>query len=288
MKEYHKIQTVYERDPATKHRTLIDGQFACSAFRFLQDNDWEFTEKIDGTNIRVHCDGSKVRFGGRTSNAQIPTFLYDKLQEMFGDNGALRQLGDDVTLYGEGYGAKIQKGGDYIPDGVDFILFDVRIGDWWLSRNDAYDVADKLGVRPVPHLGHGTLSRAVHMAKAGFQSEIGTALAEGLVMRPGAELFERNGKRVIAKIKCKDFAGTRCGEPMTNQCEHGQLARVCIACELLSENKRLREAARFAESLYCAHCEASFGRRECVSKKSRHAKYLALTEPTSWGADYRE
>ena len=206
MKEYHKIQTVFDRDPATKHRTLIDGSFAKSSFRFLQDNDWEWTEKIDGTNIRVGCDGSKVRFGGRTDNAQIPTFLYDKLQEMFSDNGALRQLGDDVTLYGEGYGAKIQKGGgNYIHDGVDFILFDVKIGDWWLARDDVYDVGDKLGVQCVPIIGHGPLRAAIEVAKNGASSKIGSATSEGLVMRPGAELFERDGSRVIAKIKSKDF-----------------------------------------------------------------------------------
>lgn len=34
-----------------------------------------------------------------------------------------------VTIFGEGYGVKIQKGGNYIPDDVNFILFDVRFGN---------------------------------------------------------------------------------------------------------------------------------------------------------------
>lgn len=206
MKEYHKIQTVFQRDPATKHRTLLDGSFARNSFHFLQHNNWEWTEKIDGTNIRVHCDGNKMRFGGRTDNAQIPTLLYDRLQEIFGDNGALRRLGDDVTLYGEGYGAKIQKGGgNYIPNGVDFILFDVKIGDWWLERENVHDVGEQLGVDCVPIVDHGTISDAIDLARLGFASQIGTGQAEGLVLRPGAELFERDGSRVITKIKHKDF-----------------------------------------------------------------------------------
>lgn len=34
-----------------------------------------------------------------------------------------------VTVFGEGYGVKIQKGGNYISDDVNFILFDVRFGN---------------------------------------------------------------------------------------------------------------------------------------------------------------
>lgn len=29
-------------------------------------------------------------------------------------------------------------------------------------------------------------------------------------------------------------------KPMTNQCEHGSLARQCLICELQAENKRLQ------------------------------------------------
>ena len=83
MKPYHKIKTVFKRDPATKFRTLLWNQYACPKFALLRNCEWLFTEKIDGTNIRVHWDGTKVRFGGRTINAQIPTFLLDVLMNMW-------------------------------------------------------------------------------------------------------------------------------------------------------------------------------------------------------------
>jgi len=58
MKEFHKIQTIYKRDPATKHRTLVEGDFSLPEFGFLQNNAWVFTEKVDGTNnVRVIFDG---------------------------------------------------------------------------------------------------------------------------------------------------------------------------------------------------------------------------------------
>ncbi len=53
MKEHHKIQTVYKRDPATKHKTLIADDFSLPEFEFLRNNEWIFTEKVDGTNVRV-------------------------------------------------------------------------------------------------------------------------------------------------------------------------------------------------------------------------------------------
>lgn len=48
MKEYHKIETLFERDETTKK--LILNKFRDSTVEFLKDNIWQFTEKVDGTN----------------------------------------------------------------------------------------------------------------------------------------------------------------------------------------------------------------------------------------------
>jgi hypothetical protein len=110
-----------------------------------------------------------------------------------------------LCLYGEGYGAKIQKiGGLYRPD-QDFVLFDVRIGEWWLQRADVEDIAQKLELDIVPIIGEGTLHDAVAVAKEGFNSTWGNFQAEGIVARPKVELKTRNGQRIITKIKCCDF-----------------------------------------------------------------------------------
>ena len=81
--KYHKIQTVYYRDPATNNKTLLEGQWSMPEFEYLKDNQWVWTEKIDGTNIRIKCIDDKVEFGGRTDNAQIPSFLMDYLTNAF-------------------------------------------------------------------------------------------------------------------------------------------------------------------------------------------------------------
>ncbi len=208
MKTYHKIQTVFKRDPETKFKTLLEGDFSLPEFEYLKKNEWIFTEKVDGTNIRVMQNEGKITFGGKTDRAQIPAKLVERLNEtflplakMFTDifNGA------DVCLYGEGYGAKIQKGGEnYRPD-QDFVLFDVKIGEWWLQRKDVEDVANKLVIDIVPIIGKGTLADMVNMAKEGIISTWGDFKAEGIVARPATELVTRNGSRLIAKIKSRDF-----------------------------------------------------------------------------------
>ena len=211
MSKYHKIQSVFKRDPENNYKTFLEGEYSLPEFYYLAHNGWVFTEKIDGANIRVYWDGTDVRFEGRTDKAQIPTFLLEQLTEMFPPevfstftNGSPGVT--SVVLYGEGYGAKIQKGGgNYISDGVSFVLFDVRIGDWWLERSAVNEVAETLGIKSVPTVGFGTLIDMVQYVREGFDSIWGPFEAEGLVARPTIELSARNGKRIITKLKCKDF-----------------------------------------------------------------------------------
>jgi hypothetical protein len=206
MKEYHKIVTVWERDPATNFKTLIEGKWAEPEFEYLKDCPWVCTEKVDGTNIRVMWDGEKVSFGGKTDAAQLYVPLFEKLQGYFYAGAMARIFDGPVCLYGEGYGAKIQKGGgNYISESVDFTLFDVLVGDNWLERDNVVDIANRLEVTVVPILRTCPLLEAIEMTRKGFQSSWGDFRAEGLVMRPQVELRSRRGSRVITKIKCTDF-----------------------------------------------------------------------------------
>ena len=102
--------------------------------------------------------------------------------------------------------ARIQKGGgNYKPDGVDFVLFDVLVAGWWLKREDVEKIAKSLNVDVVPIAGEGTLEYGVERVRNGLSSALGDFLAEGLVMKPLIELKTRAGNRIITKIKHKDF-----------------------------------------------------------------------------------
>lgn len=211
MKQYQKIQTVYFRDPENNHKTVLEGTWAKPEFELLKNIDWICTEKIHGANIRIMWDGENVRFEGKADNSQIPTILITILQDTFTNEKMKERFPDsnNVCLYGEGYGKKIEKGGNYLPDRADFILFDVKVDRWWLNRDANEDIATKLDIGVVPIMGIWTLEEAVNFVKKGFKSTIADNkeyIAEGLIMKPAIELVNRKGERVISKIKYKDFA----------------------------------------------------------------------------------
>lgn len=208
MKEYHKIETLFERDEKTKK--LIEGKFRNETIEYLKDNIWQFSEKIDGTNIRIHWDGHKVEFGGRTDKAIIPPHLLVRLEELFGgevnEQMFEQKFGElEVTLYGEGYGHKIQTNG-YIDD-VDFILFDVLIGDNWQPRESVEEIANYFNIDVAPIMYEGTLLQGVDYVLNNRKSMVAKngADIEGVVGRPKIELKTRTGQRVIVKIKYRDF-----------------------------------------------------------------------------------
>ena len=203
MNEYHKIQTVFKRDG----KRLIDGQWTLPEFEYLAGNQWTYTEKVDGTNIRIILRDGAVTFGGRTDAAQIPATLVARLNEKFLPLAETMKamFPGDACLYGEGYGPKIQKVGGNYRDNQDFVMFDIRVGDFWLRREDVESVALWLGIDVVPVIGEGTLHNAISWARDGIKSTWGDFQAEGIVARPKTELRMRNGDRVITKIKCCDF-----------------------------------------------------------------------------------
>lgn len=209
--KYHKIQTLFKRD---EKNIIIPNQFTLPEFLLLRGIEWVWTEKVDGTNIRITLDESldsqnTFEFGGRTDNAQMPTRLLKILMEKFDSSMVDKvrsKVQSKITFFGEGYGAKIQKGGgNYIPGGNDFVLFDANIDGWTLKRDSLEELGKSLEIAVVPIVGKGTLDEAIEFVKGKPLSKWGDFAAEGIVCRPAVELFQRNGKRIITKIKCKDF-----------------------------------------------------------------------------------
>lgn len=215
MGQYNKIQTAFKRGDGN---TIIPTEITTPELEATKNLLFEGTEKIDGTNMRVEIDWRSyddwtITIHGKTDNANIPKTLEKRMHEIF-DNLKVNEVFDysepiHITIYGEGYGAGIQKGGGcYISKGVDFILFDVRIGDWWLLRNGIEDIAQKIGVKIVPIIGYFTIKDACKLVKHGFKSTIAedkNLIAEGLVLKAPCGIRTRSGERIMTKIKYKDF-----------------------------------------------------------------------------------
>lgn len=217
MLEYPKIETLYDRDKKTFKVYPTKLRWA----EFDNIKRWQITEKVDGTNIRVSlkADGT-INFGGRTDNAQMPGHLLNYLQATFTTDKLLTAFslteGDEVVLFGEGYGEKIQKGGGKYRQGVSFRLFDVVVGKWWLEPESIADIATKLGVRAVPSLGEiDFLPKSIEelraiIGHAGYstaaQEDGGVGCeAEGIIARTSPLLFTRQGARLMWKLKLRDF-----------------------------------------------------------------------------------
>ena len=171
-----------------------------------------------------------VTIKGKTDNAQIPPMLKKYMEDNYPADKVLDALGlkefipvkewvehkwNDVidipkyTIYGEGYGAKIQKaGGNYIKNGVSFAGFDVKVNDVYLLTDNRDDIINKLGAPIAPFIGYFTIDEAIEYVRKGFKSKIAENkdfIAEGLVLRTELGLKNRRGERLIVKIKYEDF-----------------------------------------------------------------------------------
>jgi len=211
MEKYHKIKTVHLRDEKTHKLTNL---FREESVEYLKDNEWSFTEKVDGTNMRILWDGHSFTLAGRSDNAQIPKQLHQNLIDFF-VNDEMEQMFEqkfnetNVMLFVEGYGAKIQSGGDYSPT-QEFILFDVKINDMYLKREDVISLADSLGLKSVPVIkGISTIEDAVNFVKSNPTSLLGNKRMEGVVGVPCIRLLDAQGERIIVKVKCKDYETQR-------------------------------------------------------------------------------
>jgi len=203
MRKYPKIKNVFKREE--NGRSFIK-KFTCPEFEYLKNNDWFGTEKVDGTNIRLIWDGEKSYIRGKQDESQIPVFLYEKLMQIKDtiDFSAAFES-NDVVLYGEGFGHRINKGYSDLGKYTDFVLFDVQINGTFLPFKAVQHIAQELKLRCVPMVFTGTLLQAIKFAETGFKSNFGKEEAEGIVVKPVNEFLARNNDRIIVKLKTKDL-----------------------------------------------------------------------------------
>lgn len=212
---YPKINGIWKRDERGK---VIVGDFSTPELHHLRFSKWSWTEKIDGTNIRLHWEPGLTRtlIGGKSDNADVPAPLHEYLTMTQPDLIAWEENFDGpVTVYGEGFGAGIQGGGKYSPE-PRFIVFDVFVhddetpyGGWWLSQDSVEDVAAKLGYPVVKYFGTTydleQAEKIVRGDEEGFVSAFDGVEPEGIVGRPTVPLFDKRGHRIMVKIKRKDY-----------------------------------------------------------------------------------
>lgn len=203
--KYPKIDTIWKRDKENNFE-IMEGEFSKPEFEAIRQ--WDITEKIDGTNIRIIYSDGHVQFAGRTDKAEIPAHLIEYLMSTFKPS-VLKPVfgGADVTLFGEGYGPKIQKGGGLYRKDAGFILFDVVIDKWWLMREKVESIALDLDIPCVELIGTMSYTDAikyVQSSPASIEADQ-IKIMEGIVARSNPLMLFRNGNPVMWKLKDRDF-----------------------------------------------------------------------------------
>lgn len=115
-----------------------------------------------------------------------------------------------VYIYGELFGGKVQKGGNYSKD-LRFSVFDICQQGWWLPVDLLTKTVNDLGLNMVPYYGQLTILEAEEVVRRGFTTMVDSPenpnyLEEGLVARPVTPMKDSRGERVIVKIKYEDYA----------------------------------------------------------------------------------
>lgn len=182
------------------------------------------TEKVHGTSAHVAWDPEHKEikyFSGGASHEEFSKLFDDEFVERFKKFVSERGEGDtDVVVYGEAYGGKMQGMSATYGKKLRFIVFEVRIGNNWLSFDQVVLIARELQLDCVPGEVIDCTEEELRRVR-GLPSEVAVMcgcgdntdrygnkppLREGIVIRPLIELRKNNGGRIIAKFKNADFS----------------------------------------------------------------------------------
>lgn len=166
-------------------------------------------EKIHGTSAHVSFNEGNVGYfaGGESHEKFKSIFDHEKLTAAFVALGHLK-----VMVHGEAYGGKCQGMSGTYGKNLMFTVFDVMVGDTWLSVPDAHEVANKLGLQFVHYEEVDATVEALDAVRdrpsvqAMRNLGVGDKFSEGVVIRPLREMTLSNGARVIAKHKRPEFS----------------------------------------------------------------------------------
>jgi len=174
-----------------------DAQVPAHLAKFMEEN-FPLDKVLSSLGLKRRIpieEWEEHKWGTKNEKTGVFTPDWNKIPELY-------------TIYGEGYGVKIQKGGNYISNGVGFIVFDVKVNNLYLNRLAMEEIADKLGAPHVPYMGEMTIDEAIEFVKKGFKSTIAENKdydAEGLVLKTSLGLKTRMGERIIFKVKTCDW-----------------------------------------------------------------------------------
>jgi len=196
------------------------------------------TEKIHGTSAHVKWKNGKLSFFSGGSSYEDFLALFDKefIEKKFQELGY-----DEVVIFGEAYGGKVQKMSDTYGKELKFVVFEVKIGNRWLEvpKMDKF-IRDTFGFDVVDWVKIPTTIEAIDAERdkpsvQAIKNGCGNNKPrEGIVLRPPIEVTLNNGARIIAKYKSEEFA-ERHNQPRVKTTDKEKLKVLKIAEEIANE-----------------------------------------------------
>lgn len=123
-----------------------------------------------------------------------------------------------IYIFGEYFGAGIQKGAGYSVDGKTnrFAVFDIEQQGWWVPNDVREDILNRIehisgiNLERAPYVGQDTIKGFEYKVMHGFHTLIENAsnpdiIEEGIVARPIVPIKSSRGRRIIVKIKYHDY-----------------------------------------------------------------------------------
>lgn len=212
--KYGKFSSPFKKDEKFKNTKELS--------QHIPRGKWILTEKVDGANIRIVLTkpdekGDREYFIGSRKLLLNPD---DKGSKQFFDClteinihkliNYFQDINSTIVIYGEGYGAGVQKGGIYSPT-KNFRVFDIRIGSAYQDFEYVKKVCIDNQLNLVPIIGETseiTYDECLWYLERNKKTLIkeGTGGdSEGLVAKFEPVLLNKYGERLIFKIKFRDF-----------------------------------------------------------------------------------
>ncbi len=187
---------------------------------------WIKTEKIDGTNIRIILTKPDEE-GNREIHIASRKFILnqeDKSSKIYFDcikevnlhkiKEYFKEVNSTVTIYGEGYGAGVQKGGIYSKQ-KNFRVFDIRIGLAYQDFKYVEKVCIDNQLNLIPILGqveeitYKECLTSLNKFKDTLLKGGDGGKPEGIVYKFNPVLLNKYKERLIFKVKFKDYKNGR-------------------------------------------------------------------------------
>jgi len=195
-------------------------------------------EKLHGTSAHIKWKNGKLSFFAGGCNHERFVALFDSpvLTEKF----AKLNL-DEVVVYGEAYGGKLQKMSHVYGTNLRFTAFEVKINGMWLSVPDADVFVTETGLDFISYVKIPATIEAIDAQRAtpSVHAVVPDKMREGIVLRPVIELTRNNGARIIAKHKNDPYRETKTKRNVTDPAKLKVLADASAIAEEWVTHQRL-------------------------------------------------